>query len=1288
MCLKCLKCHFYKEMGAKGVCMDFYRIKVVNKESKGSNAGVTGTIEISPDFIVGRSKDLMVRAKSFYAIWDRDRELWSTDEYDVQRIVDSQLTIERERQLGLQPGKSIIVKYMSDFSTRSWANFRYFLTQLSDSYTVLDETLTFLDDKRSKNDYISKRLPYSLTPGSHSSWDEMMDVLYDPDEREKIEWAIGSIVAGEGKNIQKFLVIYGEAGGGKSTTLNIIQKLFEGYYTTFDSQAITGKNNSFSTDVFRLNPLVAIEHDGDLSKISDTTKLNSIVSHEEMMMSEKFKPNYTARSNAFLFMGTNRPVKISEAKSGIIRRLIDVRTSGRKLENKHFLVLVSQIDFELGAIAHHCLDVFRKLGKNYYSNYKPVEMMLETDFFYNFIEEYFSYFSNEESIMLTQAYDLYKTYCLESNTTVMLPRHKFREELRNYFRVFQERGMVSGKQVRSVYSQFKKEKFTSTKLAESDDKPYSIVLDRTDSLLDVVLSDAPAQLARSEGTPSYTWKKVKTTLKDIDTKQLHYVKLPPNHIVIDFDLKDESGEKSLERNLEEAVKWPPTYAEYSKSGKGIHLHYIYDGDTNQLDRVYGPDIEIKVPVGNASLRRQLSMCNNIPIAHINSGLPLKGEPSVINQHTVKSERGLITLIERNLTKEIHPATKPSIDFIYKILEDAYASGIEYDLTHMRPTVLKFAINSTNHSEYCVDLVSKMKFISPDKTQSKVAKEKFEESELVFFDVEVYSNLVLISWKYKGNNKKPVRMINPSRDDISELMKFNLVGFNCRRYDNHILYALYLGYTIEQVFDISSKIIGNSKSGFFREAYNVSFADVYDFTSEKKSLKAWQVELGILHKELDIPWDQPVDESLWEIVGEYCDNDVISTEAVFNHRKQDFVARQILAELSGLLINDTTRAHTAKIIFGDDPNPQKSFIYTDLSKTFPGYTFEQGKSTYRGEDPSEGGYVYAEPGMYSNVALLDVASMHPSSILAMNMFGKYTPRYKELLEARLAIKHGKYDLAKTLLGGMLKPYLDDPKQASDLAYALKIHALNIVYGLTSAKFPNPFKDERNVDNIVAKRGALFMIDLKHAIHEQGFVVAHIKTDSVKIPNATEEIIKFVFEFGEKYGYTFEHEATYKKFCLVNNAVYVAQYADGGYKAGQWTATGAEFIHPYVFKTIFSKERVTFLDMCETKAVTSPSVIYLDMNEGLAEGEHDYRFVGKTSSFVPIKSGKGGGILYRFKDEKYYAITGTKGYRWLEASLVKTLKKEKDIDENYYSMLINNVIEHISKFGDYERFVAND
>ena len=112
------------------------------------------------------------------------------------------------------------------------------------------------------------------------------------------------------------------------------------------------------------------------------------------------------------------------------------------------------------------------------------------------------------------------------------------------------------------------------------------------------------------------------------------------------------------------------------------------------------------------------------------------------------------------------------------------------------------------------------------------------------------------------------MINPAPAEIEELMKFRLVGFNCRRYDNHILYARLMGYDNEQLYNLSQRIISGSANCFFGEAYNVSYTDVYDFSSKKQSLKKFEIELGIHHQELGLPWDQPVPEELWTKVAEY------------------------------------------------------------------------------------------------------------------------------------------------------------------------------------------------------------------------------------------------------------------------------------------------------------------------------------------------------------------------------------------------------------------------------------
>jgi hypothetical protein len=1263
--------------------MDFFRIR----EQTGKN----GVIEIYPDYRIKRSEDLMVRGKSFYAIWDEEQNLWSTDEYDVQRLVDKELQEYKEKREKEQPGV-YRVKYLGDYSANTWLQFRTYIQHLSDNSSQLDETLTFSNTEVKKGDFVSRRLPYPLQEGDISAYDELMNVLYNPEERAKLEWAVGAIVAGDSKYIQKFLVLYGGPGTGKSTFLNIVQKLFEGYYAMFEAKALTSNNNAFSTEAFRSNPLVAIQHDGDLSKIEDNTKLNSIVSHEDIIINEKFKPSYVARINAFSFMGTNKPVKITDAKSGIIRRLIDVHPTGEKVAPRRYQTLYSQIDFEIGAIAYHCLQTYREMGKDFYNGYRPVEMMLQTDVFFNFIEAQYDLFKSQGGVSLKQAHALYKEFCEESEIEFRMPQYKMREELKNYFEEFEERAFIDGASVRSWYSGFKADHF-KTQIKQEEPNVFSLVIDDTESLFDREMGDAPAQLATQADTPQKKWALVATKLSDIDTTKVHYVKVPENHIVIDFDLTDESGNKSAERNLEAASQWPSTYAEFSKGGEGIHLHYNYEGDASELSRIYEDGIEIKVFTGDSSLRRRLTKCNNVPVATINSGLPLK-EKKVINTTSVMSEKTLRDMIMKNLRKEIHPSTKPSIDFIKHLLDEAYESGISYDVSDLRPKIMAFANNSSHQAIPALRVFKDMKFQSVDIQEKEAeALKPSTDDRLVVFDVEVFPNLFIVCWKFVGSEVVN-RLVNPTAQQIEEVIHLKLIGFNNRRYDNHIMYGAMLGYTNEQLYTLSKRLISGSPNAYFGQAYDLSYADIFEFSSKKQSLKKFEIELGLTHMESALPWDEPVDPKDWKKVEEYCVNDVEATEAVLADRKGDFVARQILAALSGLSINASTQQHTSKIIFGDNKRPQDKFIYTDLSEEFPGYKYEFGKSTYREEETGEGGYVYAEPGMYTDVALLDVASMHPTTIEYLNLFGEYTQNFSDLKAARIAIKHGRYDDAKQMLGGKLAPFLDDPENAEALSYALKI-VINIVYGLTSARFENAFRDPRNIDNIVAKRGALFMIDLKHEVQARGFTVAHIKTDSIKIPGATQEIIDFVFQYGKERGYDFEHEATYSRMCLVNNAVYIAKvgWAEKEKKIGTWEATGAQFAEPYVYKKLFTKEPIEFKDLTVDKQVQT--AIFLDFMDEDAPmyqtlGEDRKHFIGKVGLFCPIKPGRGGGTLQRMteKDGKveYHAVTGTKGYKWAEAEVVKALDKTVDIDHSYFQKLVDSAVENISQYGDFEQFTS--
>ena len=174
------------------------------------------------------------------------------------------------------------------------------------------------------------------------------------------------------------------------------------------------------------------------------------------------------------------------------------------------------------------------------------------------------------------------------------------------------------------------------------------------------------------------------------------------------------------------------------------------------------------------------------------------------------------------------------------------SGLNYDVSDMRNAIVRFAANSTHQADYCIKLVNKMPFKS-DETGLAV---KNDDAKLVFYDIEVFPNLFLVNFKIEGYRKTIVRLINPIQSDIEDPMRFRLVGFNCRQYDNHILYARLMGYTNEQLYELSQKIIKGESKCFFGEAYNVSYTDVYDFASSgnKKSLKKLEIEMGNLTDE--------------------------------------------------------------------------------------------------------------------------------------------------------------------------------------------------------------------------------------------------------------------------------------------------------------------------------------------------------------------------------------------------------------------------------------------------------
>lgn len=1251
--------------------MDF--IRVAYKENK------DGTREFYPSLQATESQDLVIRGGQFVAIWDADAGLYSRRQSHVPDIIDRAFS----KEVGeiLRPGDTVMK--MRVFENQLFNKLISLMRNIGDMGPELDQRIVFADEELKKEYAATFRMGYSLSDAPHPAWNKIVSTLYAPDERNKIEYAIGSILSGASITMQKFYVLFGPPGSGKSTILNIIEMLFEGHTATFIAADLGKADKQFALEPFSKNPLVGVDQDADLSRIELNVNLNLITSHDRVLINAKGKNLYGIIPRTCLFIGTNEPVKISNRKSGLFRRLVDIQPTGDLLEEEHYHQLMEQVKFELGSIARHCVNVFNKYGPTFLSSYRSHDMMYRTNDIFNFVED--NRLILAQGCTLKQAHKLFTEWCEETDTRNVYKQYQFRDLLSDYFDEFHDQLMVDGTRHRSYFTGLKiLEKFSWKGLVPEPTKNW-LELTETKSLLDSYLAEEVAQYASSAGTPKLPWDVVTTQLSALDTTMEHYTKVPTQHIIIDFDLKDEHDNKSLERNLAAASRWPATYAETSRGGGGIHLHYEYDGDVERLaDGAPDGSYEIKKVLGGSALRRRVSLCNNLSVAHISSGLPLKEEKAVLSPKQIGSEKGLREQILKCITKQYHMHTKPNMDFLAKILDDAVKQGMAYDVTDMYDDILSFAMSSSNSRDACLQILLKLPLKSELAEYELVSG---DDKPIQIYDLEVYPNLFAIGWMYDRDDAEVVKLLNPSTAEVEAFLEMGRrEGYNIRGYDEHILHLASMGATNMELYKKSQEIISNQKGATFRAAYNTGYADIFDIIVEKHTLKWWQIKLGLPHMEMDLPWDQPVPDDRVADVMEYMGNDVKSTRALKHHRMADYKARQILAELTGMQMINTNRQLTERLIFGDIPWDSKpDLVYTDLSEMFPGYAFNQfapakDKSTYKGISVGEGGWVKSKPGMYENVGLLDVASMHPTSIIQLNLFGQYTPKFEELLEIRLGIKKAnglykeeRFDEAQAelqmvgeMFNGRLAQYVSDITQAKMLSDALKI-VVNSVYGLTAASFPNKFKDERNIDNIVAKRGALFMVDLVEYAEQEGFDIVHVKTDSVKIPNITPEIVKKVTAFGAKYGYVFEAEAIYNRFCLVNDAVYVCREDE------KWSATGAQFQHPVVFKTLFSKAEFEAKDYVETKQVQKGAMYLRTEETGYQQ------FVGRFGAFVPVLGGR---QLLRIDGEKEAAVTGTKGYLW-EIDEV-ALNREMDVDMDYFQGLVTAAVQQIGKYGDVVEF----
>lgn len=466
----------------------------------------------------------------------------------------------------------------------------------------------------------------------------------------------------------------------------------------------------------------------------------------------------------------------------------------------------------------------------------------------------------------------------------------------------------------------------------------------------------------------------------------------------------------------------------------------------------------------------------------------------------------------------------------------------------------------------------------DVRQNEIKKERFFEkyyevpdSELVFFDTEVYKNLfILVTKRHADKNCKAY--VNPPLKVLEEIIhpfcKY-WIGYNNNFYDNLILYKLKKLLKSNQNYSVIMPELKKFSDGIINK-YDKSieygkittYLDFYKLCPKDKSLSKLKYELN--YPCLETPYSFDVDiqpEQIDECVN-YCVNDVLGLEYAFFQPQyyQKYLAHKSLCKMVDIQVSNSTNTTTGVLIFGHTSNLwRKSQLklpnLTEYMQNIPGYEnakfevipgetnitgrFINGNTSY---DINRGGENKTVPGKHTNVVSLDVDSMYVTTFINTHYFGDFTERIKQLRDVRLALKRKDLPEVNRLykeFGEFITNEHIDFKLASDM---LKL-CLNSLYGLSSASFDNFMKLRENETNLIANLGNIMMNELYQNCISKGWKVVHIKTDGIKIADCTDEMIAYCIDFAKKWGYNFSIDEKYKEFLIIDKANYIGITEDG-------------------------------------------------------------------------------------------------------------------------------------------------
>lgn len=142
------------------------------------------------------------------------------------------------------------------------------------------------------------------------AYDELIGLLYSPEDRQKIEWAVGAAASG---NANKIMMFCGPPASGKSTILRVIDRVVDD----------------------RINGVV--------------------IRHDNFVVEDDIRGGFFGTQYQF---------------TGNDSRILTVNTTGAIIPRTRYDKLMAKAAKETKAISRRCVKVYKTLGADYYDTKK------------------------------------------------------------------------------------------------------------------------------------------------------------------------------------------------------------------------------------------------------------------------------------------------------------------------------------------------------------------------------------------------------------------------------------------------------------------------------------------------------------------------------------------------------------------------------------------------------------------------------------------------------------------------------------------------------------------------------------------------------------------------------------------------------------------------------------------------------------------------------------------------------------------------------------------------------